>query len=183
MNTTPLWVAITLPLLGFAVAIRSEILRSYLQSRREAAARVHDRQERLKGRRDEFELAVLKNAYASLNRLARAAMRFHLIDLQVAEVVGSYASRQTGDQTGPELEEEFLKAKVQLATELELVLDDNLRAQLEATRDALLTPSAMYNSEAAEAQKAMNRALAMTDETQRSLGARIRELYAVSAVV
>lgn len=177
MNVAPLWVALALPLIGYAVALGSEILRNSLQFRREGALRTRDRQENMQDRRDQFELEVLKNAYASLNRLARAAMRFHLIDMSVAKEVGSYASRRVDELTGPELDEEFRQASVQLSSEIELVLDDDLRSRLGEARDALNAPSTMFHSNAVDADRKMNQALISTDETHRMIGIRIRELY------
>lgn len=177
MNDFPLWATITLPLIGYVVALGTELLRNGLQSRREHALRTRSRQEVLQDRKEQFELEVLKNAYAALNRLARAAMRFHLIDMSVAKEIGSYASRRIDELTGPELDEEFRHASVQLSSEIALILDDVLRARLEETRDALNKPSKLYHSSAEEADRMMMQAVEATYETQRVIGIRIRELY------
>ncbi|MCQ1994259.1 hypothetical protein [Arthrobacter sp. zg-Y1171] len=181
MNDVPLWVTVALPLIGYAAALASELLRNGLQSRRDDAIRIRDRRENMQDRRDQFELEVLRNAYSSLNRLARAAMRFHLVDMSVAKEVGSYASRRIEDLTGAELDEEFRQAAVQLSSEIELVFDDNLRQRLKETRDALRTPSVMFHSNAVDADRAMNKAVTATSETQEALGVRIRELYLQAA--
>lgn len=181
MNDFPLWATIALPLIGYVVALGTELLRNGLQSRREHALRTRNRQEIMQDRKEQFELEVLKNAYAALNRLARAAMRFHLIDMSVAKEVGSYASRRIDQRTDPGLDEEFRQASVQLSSEIELVLDDDLRVRLEETRDALNTPSEMYHSSAEDADRVMMQAVEDTYETQRLIGIRIRELYMPTA--
>lgn len=176
MNDAALW---ALPLLGYVVALGSEVLRNSLQARREDAARVHDRQERLQERRDLSELEALKNVYASLDQLARAAMRFHLLDLEAAKIVGSYASHRLDEESSGEVDEEFRVAAVQLSMESELVLDDDLRMRLRSTRMALQRPSSMYHSTPSEADNAMNMAVAMVYDTQDAIGVRLRELYRV----
>lgn len=177
MNDFPLWATISLPLIGYVVALGTELLRNGLQSRREHALRIRSRQEIMQDRKEQVELEVLKNAYVALNRLARVAMRFHLIDMSVAKENGSYASRCIDDLTGSELDEEFRHASVQLSSEIALILDDDLRARLGETRDALNTPSEMYHSSAEDADRVMMQAVEDTYETQRLIGIRIRELY------
>ena len=176
MNDAALW---ALPLLGYVVALGSEVLRNWLQARREETARIHARQERIQERRDLSELEALKNVYASLGLLARAAMQFHLLDLEAAKAVGTYASHRLDEDSSGEIDEEFRVAAVRLSMESELVLDDALRMKLHSTRDALQVPSSMYHSLPSEAEAAMNTAIKMVYETQEALGARLRELYRI----
>lgn len=189
MTQLPLWLAIVLPFAGFAVGLGTEILRHRLQAQREHNNRValHEearqnriaiREEERQDRRDEFELAVLKDAYSSLTRLARAAWRFHLADRKVAQSTGSkYAASQIGAISGPELDEELRVSNAELGIQIELMLDDELRAVVSSARGALMRPSEMYHSEIEDADKAMDAALSGVERAHRQLGTRIRELY------
>lgn len=189
MTQLPLWLAIVLPFAGFAVGLGTEILRHRLQAKREyenrialqeeaRQNRIAIREEERQDRRDEFELAVLKDAYSALTRLARAAWRFHLADRQVAQNTGlKYASGPIGTISGPDLDEEFRVSNAELGTQIELMLNEELRVVVSSARDALMRPSEMYHSEIEDADRAMDAAMSEVGRAHRQLGIRIRELY------
>lgn len=178
MTTVPLWVTILLPFAGYLAAVLTEFLRNSWQEKREVRQRAALRRESREDRKEEFELQVLKDVYSALDRLARAAMRFHLADLSVAKTTGvKYASHQIGQISGPELDEEFRLATRDLSGQLQLLLKDDLREGVSAAHSALIRPSSMHDSEVADAEAAMTRAVLKTGEAQQALGARIRDIY------
>lgn len=179
MTQVPLWLTVLLPLSGYVAAVGTEFLRNRWQATREIQQRTALREESRQLRREEFELAVLKDAYSALSRLARAAMKYHLADREVAKKLNvKYASHQIGAVTGPELEEEFRVSAGDLTTQIHLLLNDQLRDVVTSARDALLVPGSMYNSEIEDAERAMDLAAFAVDHAQTQLGRRIRDLYA-----
>lgn len=182
MTQLPLWLAILLPLTGYGVAVGTEFLRNHWQTNREAQHRIALREEVRQDRRDEFELAVLKDAYSALSRLARAAARFHLADLEFAKTNNvKYASQPIETLTGPELDEEFRVSAVDLGTQIQLLLDEELRSVVTSARDALMRPSLMHGSDIEDAERSMDLAITGVDHAQRRLGSKIRELYTESS--
>ena len=189
MTQLPLWLAIALPFFGFAVGLGTELLRHRLQAKREHENRIALREEAQQNRialreearqdrRDEFELAVLKETYSALTRFARAAVRFHLADRKASLTIGTkYASQQIAEFSGPELDEEFRVANAELGTQIELMLNEELRVVVASARDALMRPSEMFHSEIEDADRAMNAATSRVGKAHRQLGKRIRELY------
>lgn len=183
MTQVPLWLTILLPLTGYVAAVGTEFLRNRWQATREIQHRVAQREDARQDRREEFELAVLKDTYSALARLARAAMRYHLADREVAKKLNvKYASRQIGDVTGPELEEEFRVSTGDLKTQIQLLLNDEIRHVVTSAGEALLAPSSMHDSDVEDAQRAMNLAVLEVNQAQSQLGRRIRELYTASPV-
>lgn len=183
MTQVPLWLTILLPLTGYVAAVGTEFLRNRWQAAREVQHRLALREESRQIRREEFELAVLKDTYSALARLARAAMRYHLADREVARRLNvKYASRQIGAETGPELEEDFRVSTGDVSTQIQLLLNDELRDAVTSARDALLAPSSMYEAEIADAEQRMNLAVFAVNYAQDQLGRRIRDLYTESPV-
>lgn len=175
MTPLPLWLTILLPLTGYVAAARTEFLRNRWQANREIQHRIALRKEARQDRREEFELAVLKDTYSALARLARAAARFHFADRKVAmESNVKYATQQIDDS---ELDEELRVSNVELGTQIQLMLNQELRSVVTSAREALNRPSSMYHGEIEDADRAMDAAVVKVDNAQTQLGIRIRELY------
>lgn len=144
--------------------------------------RVQIRAHSVEDRRIDFELTTLHEAYKQLNRLGRAATRYHMLDREVARSAKvEYASRQLGNIPGEaELGEELRLANRDLAAATDLLLDDSLRTDVELAARAVNAVGQTPRSVSA-ADRAFDAASIELGAAQRQVASRIRDIYAQRA--
>ncbi len=176
------WFNVVLPvltlMLGYAGTLLTESRRDARQRIRDAEARIASRAQATVDRREQFELASLKDAYASLTRLARVTMRFHMVDLEVARSTNSpYGSHRTDDIPGVrEIEDEALLANQECDALIQLILDDGIR-KIADDAQTRLNSIALGQKTESEAEFAVRQAMAATRTAQLTVASRIRDLY------
>lgn len=159
--------------LGGASTWGRDLLTEGHQRRREMDARKAERAKAVVERRETFELDHLQKLNDAFNDLGRAAGHAHFIDMQTSRQTGVYAGTQLTEQAS----DAFLLANRGVYTLLGLVLDDELRAQVEAAHAAVNAPSRMHGAELAVAELAYNRSVLALDAAQAGISQRIREMY------
>jgi hypothetical protein len=171
-----------LPLITLAIGILGTLAVEWIRARdansRELAARVQIRAQSVEDRRTDFELTTLQEAYKQLNRLGRAATRYHMLDRSVATSAKvEYASRQLGSIPGEaELGEELRLANRDLSAAADLLLDDALRTEVELAVRAVNSVGQTKTSVDA-ADRAFDAATIELGAAQRQIASRIRDLY------
>lgn len=179
------WWNVVIPILtlvlGGVLSQFGEARRDARQVAKEDRASQRARSEAIAARRESFELDTLTSTYHALNDLARASVRFHLIDLDVARKLNiPYASRQLGDFGGAEEIGETLRVATRDASNsIALILDDDLRdLALSATDSIAMVHEGPKSVDVANAEA--DASLMRVALAQKAIAARIREIYAAS---
>ncbi|MEU6244825.1 hypothetical protein [Streptomyces sp. NPDC047024] len=172
------WIKGAWPIAVFFLGQASTYFTSFINEKRQIArdskARQAERAKAVIDRRETFELDHLVRLNEALQDFARCAMKVHLADLNSSEHTGHYAGTLLPDG----LSEEFMQLGRTVRMLGNLVLDDDLRAQVDEARTALHRPSMMHRGEASEARRALNQATDLLTAAQEAVARRIREIYA-----
>ncbi|MFI1377271.1 hypothetical protein ACH4UY_35380 [Streptomyces longwoodensis] len=174
----PAWFNAVWPIVTFALGLASTHFTSFItekrQIAREAKARQAERQKVITDRRETFELDHLVRLNEALQDLARAAAQAHFADMHTSRETGHYAGTLLPDGVS----DAFHQAGRTVRMLKNLVLDDDLRAQVTRADQALREPSMMLRADPDDAQRAFLAAVDLVDTAQEAIAARIREIYA-----
>lgn len=123
-DSIPVWAAITLPLVGFAAALATELLRGSQTLKRDREARRENTISERKNARDSFERETLIELQESIAALMRnTGAIFHETEIEFA-TYGTWGRQQLPEKIGGEssvsLVRDFQKLRVR-------ILDDELR--------------------------------------------------------
>jgi hypothetical protein len=178
----PAWFNSVWPVVTFSLGLASTYLTSFLtekrQLTREAKARQAERAKAVTDRRETFELDHLERLNEALQKLGRATGRAHFVDMRTARQTGHYAGTQLPDEDS----DAFAQANRDVHMLRNLVLDDDLRSQVERVHEALNVPSQMHRAEPELAERRFSEAIVMLDEAQAAIASRIREIYLIASL-
>lgn len=184
----PWWAAaITSTLVPIGTLVLGWFLNQRSDERRDTRARSiaqkvleDERESARQQRREEFELRVLTDLHAAVLRYGRAVSRFHLEDL--------IAARRTRSQYGAhrldvgELDEELRLSTVDVMALSQVVLNEDVRVQMAALREAGAGLGTMPTSiEHAEAE--FQSFIGLLQRLTEIIGQEIRRLYEATPVV
>lgn len=164
--------------LGIVGTLLAEALRDGRHRRLLQDERRREREATVADRRETFELENLHATHASLVRLGRATMRYHMLDLQAARAFGfDYASRNLGSLPEEEdLGQELLLANQSASANIRLLLDDGVRRHTDDACAALVdlsrTPKPVD-----QANNELNAAIVLMNTALGEIATRIRSIY------
>lgn len=160
---------------GGGLTVGADILLDARREKRDAANHRRDRFESFEDRRIEFELETLTKLHTAVSVYLRSVAQVHLEDLQMARSTGrQYAATSNGND---ELSEELRRNGVDVQFLSGLVLDDDLRAQVERVKQQTFDLS--YGEKSiADAEGIFLAMVTAGADLLARISARIRELYA-----
>ncbi|MEU5892525.1 hypothetical protein ABZ835_37650 [Streptomyces sp. NPDC047461] len=174
----PAWFNSLWPVATFILGLASTYLLSFITEKRQIAREAKvlqaERDKVITDRRETFELDHLVRLNEALQDLARVAAQVHLVDMRTSEETGHYAGTFLPDG----LSDNFMQAGRTVRMLQNLILANDLRAQVAEAADALHRPSMMLRAETMEAQQVFNEAADLVDAAQEAVARRIREIYA-----
>ena len=171
------WSATLIPvgtlILGAALSETS----SWLSDRRKdsqvvrVAAAQRDRE--IETRRESFELDLLTRLTGALLEFGRAYGEAHFLDARTARTSGTYA----GSPLPAEVNEHVYTAGREMLALMNMILDEDLRAVVRASYDAMIAVASLRRATLAQGEAAFDRATALHAEALEAVAARIRAIY------